>query len=366
MNLGDVGGAGKLMGLAPYGRPVFYTDDFRGNCYDGDQDQWLDHCVGRAGELGYDLAALGDPENVLEPVCRDIAASTQKLFEESMLAAAAALHAALQSSGATTKNLCFSGGTALNCPANSLIAREGPFETMFIEPYCDDGGLAIGAAQAVYHSILDHPLVAGPKDGAYIGGGVGDVGAILEKFAGKIDAVAIEDPAERAAEELADDRIIAWIEGRSEAGPRALCHRSVLANPTSKENWARVNTIKMREHWRPLAPVVLADQAAEWFDGAPLPSPFMLFTGQVASDKLPAITHVDGSARIQTVDGTMGDFYHLLKSFYALTGVPVLLNTSLNGPGVPIAETLEDALPLLLETDLDALYCAGYRIKKST
>ncbi|HYG86569.1 MAG TPA: carbamoyltransferase C-terminal domain-containing protein, partial [Azospirillum sp.] len=147
--------------------------------------------------------------------------------------------------------------------------------------------------------------------------------------------------------------------------PRALGHRSLLANPGFADNWARVNHIKGRELWRPFAPAVLEEDAADWFEGAPLPSPYMLFTALVRGDRLPAITHVDGSARIQTVGAMNGEFRRVLESFRARSGLPVVMNTSLNGPGEPIVETPDEALAFLAATTADALYMGGYRIERA-
>ncbi|MEE8463404.1 MAG: carbamoyltransferase C-terminal domain-containing protein, partial [Gammaproteobacteria bacterium] len=153
-------------------------------------------------------------------------------------------------------------------------------------------------------------------------------------------------------------------EGRSEMGPRALCHRSVLANPTDHGNWARVNGIKGREAWRPFAPVVIEEKMQDWFAGCPTHSPYMLFTARVRSRRLPAITHVDGSSRIQTVSAETGAIYQILREFDALTGIPVLMNTSLNGPGVPIVERPDEAYELFKDSAVDVLYLNGMRIGK--
>ena len=226
-----------------------------------------------------------------------------------------------------------SGGTALNCPSNSDIAASPDFDDVFVEPACDDGGLAVGAALALTHSILDRPPSAwrAANRSPYLGPTYGeeDVARALERHRGTVLGVRYADAARAAAEDLAANRLVAWYEGRSEIGPRALGHRSLLADPRHAENWARVNIAKEREMWRPFAPAVLARYADEWFTGAPPASPYMLFNAKLKSADVPAVTHVDGTARIQTVDESCGEFYRVLSEFYDLTGVPIVLNTSL-------------------------------------
>ena len=377
LNLGLIGPSGKLMGLAPYGEPRLFDGSFVGNMYDllaGGRKrlaaEWIDHCLGSAEALGYDLGAFRDRDRMTAPVNADIAASTQKLFDETMRVTVATFDSILDRMRLRRLPLCYAGGTALNCPANSLIAREGPFESVHVPPWCDDSGLAVGAALALHHNVLDRPLPADPRNGApldaYLGPRIpaADVDAVLARNS---DRVTWEEPADwcaSAAAELAADKVIGWFEGRSEIGPRALGHRSILADPRQAENWARVNRIKGREAWRPFAPAVLAERAGEWFDGIPLPSPHMLFTANVKSRAIPAITHVDGSSRIQTVDATAGAFHRLLQRFEGLTGVPVVLNTSFNGPGEPIVESPEDAIRFLIQADLDSLYIDGRRVTK--
>lgn len=379
MSLGfeGLGASGKLMGLAPYGKPAFFDRRFVGNIVDlrnqcGIQDpvrEWLGHCHQMANAMGYDAGALADSSRLTHPINADIAASTQKLFEETLLQAVNALHRIFRRGVAPMPaTLCFSGGSALNCPSNSRLWREGPFPEVFVPADCDDSGLAVGGALWLYHNVFDLPLPSGAEDSSPVipyHGRVYGEDQIVAALAAEHDNIQVEhgiDAAGRAALDLAANRVIAWFEGRSEIGPRALGHRSILADPRHKENWERVNRLKGRESWRPFAPAVLAEEAHQWFRGTPLPSPFMLFTGQVISDALPAVTHVDGSARIQTVTAGVGEFYRLLKAFHQLTGVPVVMNTSFNGPGEPIVESPRDALEFLLSTELDALYLGNCRV----
>lgn len=373
VGLGLVHGAGKLMGLAPYGDPVFFDERFVGNeadiraRFDADLwTAWSAHCRLEGERRGYDMTALGDANRVTEPINADIAASTQKLFEETYLGAVRSLGRMLTVSGMSADNLCLSGGTALNCPSNSRVWREGPFANVFIEPTCDDGGLAIGAALHLYHNLLDYGLSSDKVPASpYLGGTYGedDIENALKTNA--IEWEFPENPAVAAANDLLADKVIGWFEGKSEAGPRALGHRSILADVRSSENWARVNRVKGREAWRPFAPLVLAEKADEWFTGCPLPSPYMLFTAAVRGDALPAITHVDGSSRIQTVDESCGGIRRILETFDRETGVPVLMNTSFNGPGEPIVETPQEAVAFLLNSEIDVVYIEGRRVTRS-
>ena len=230
-----------------------------------------------------------------------------------------------------------SGGCALNCPANSMLHRIGRFSEIFVPPSVDDSGLALGAAFLTTHDLFDIPRVKHDpysSTSAYLGRSWSK-SQVKAAIAANVSDILIEEPLnapDQAAKDLANNRIIAWFEGRSEIGPRALGNRSILANPRFKENWRRTNEIKTREHWRPFAPAVLEEKSDEWFEGAPSISPFMLFTAQVKSKSLPAVTHVDGSARVQTVGKQCGGIRKVLESLDQRTGVPVVLNTSFNGP----------------------------------
>jgi carbamoyltransferase len=187
------------------------------------------------------------------------------------------------------------------------------------------------------------PYLGGAFEGAA-------VQAALDGQRDQIDVTQPNDWALAAAKDIAEDQIVAWFEGRREIGPRALGHRSLLANPGRQENWTRVNAIKTREKWRPFAPAVLEDKATRWFQGAPAHSPHMLYTAQVTTPDFPAITHVDGSSRLQTVSPDVGDFYRMLQHLKTLTGYGVVLTTSFNGPGEPIMKRPEEALHFLLTT----------------
>jgi carbamoyltransferase len=386
---GELGGPGKLMGLAPYGKPRFFDSKFVGNIFDNpkfmdsDNDpdnheknktyfQFAMSFIQNANSLAVDLGYKDLREQIKNPLndfCKDLAASTQKLFEEQTLIAAVTLFDLVQGAGKPTNNICLAGGCALNCPSNSRLWREGPFQNVFVPPTADDSGLAIGAALLLAHGILDlprQPQGAGTSTSAYLGRrhDQADIARALERAEG-IVVSDVGDAAIHAAKALAAGEIVAWHEGRSEVGPRALGHRSILADPRVGEHWQRVNRIKRREEWRPFAPAVLEEDAADWFDGIPLPSPFMLFTAQVRSKQLPAITHVDGSARIQTVNKDCGEFRRVIEGFKAETGIPIVMNTSFNGPGEPIIETTEEAIAFLKTSELDAVYIGGKRVERA-
>jgi carbamoyltransferase len=370
-----IGAEGKLMGLAPYGKPRFFHSDFVGNVFDIKRlfenrplDAWMSHCLSLAREKGYSQD-IGNPHNILNRSSVDIASSTQRLFEETYLRAAQALDLILARSGRAVPRLCISGGCALNCPSNGRLLKDGAFDEMFIEPNCDDGGLSTGAALYLYHNLLDHPIssvTVGANASPYQGPQIvaQDLQRTLAEAAKEFVVERPQDVAQAAASDLAANKVLAWFEGRSEVGPRALCHRSILANPSYAENWQRVNAIKGREGWRPFAPAVLEEDQDLWFRGAPSPSPYMLFTAVVKTDDIPAVTHVDGTSRIQTVKADTGVAYRLLKDLKKRLGVAVVLNTSLNGPGEPIIETPRQAVDFFRKAEVDVLYLEGRRISR--
>ena len=375
LGFGAIGPEGKLMGLSSYGQPRFFDSRFVGNVHDsqkrfgeGPFSAWYRHCLKLAERGHYDLQH-GEASQVLNPISVDMAASTQKLFEEGYLLAAEVLHQGLAESDRGTANLCLTGGAALNCPSNSRLYNESAFRDIYIDPNCDDGGLSVGGALFIFHNLMDHPVdeAAAKNNRSPFFGLPWPAGLSEEIFVDAGHRYAVSKPdnmAASAAKDLDENKVLALYEGRSEMGPRALCHRSVLANPTDHGNWARVNGIKGREAWRPFAPVVIEEKMQDWFAGCPTHSPYMLFTARVRSRRLPAITHVDGSSRIQTASAETGAIYQILREFDALTGIPVLMNTSLNGPGVPIVERPSEAYELFKDSAVDVLYLNGTRIGK--
>jgi carbamoyltransferase len=372
LKLGPMGPAGKLMGLAPYGEPVFFDRSFVGNQFDWqkigqvyDSKTWITHCLRTANKLKYDMKLLEVPSTEVSKIKADIASSTQRLFEEIILKSVQTLKSILKGNDIATQNLCLSGGTALNCPANSRLAQSGLFENIFIEPNCDDGGVATGAASYVFYQILNNKRFPSDSLTPYCGKKYNQntISRTLANYQ-FVEELGAEELCALAAKDLYENKIVAWFEGRSEIGPRALGHRSILANPTYKQNHARLNQLKNREAWRPFAPAVLAEHVKDWFSMPCESSSYMLFTGQVLSEKLPAVTHVDNSARIQTVSASAGKFYNLLNEFHKMSGVPVLLNTSFNGRNEPIVETPEDAVQAFFKSDIDVMYLENYRVWK--
>lgn len=391
VGLGHGAAAGKLMGLAPYGEPVYFdplmvgdavsvfgSDYASGNKQNRNHvAQYLIDLAGAAEkhfgrDLGKLLAGI-DPEsfgakNVTYLKTR-LAATAQKIMEENTLATLRAMHAGFADAGQPLDAVVLSGGVALNCPANTRAAQETPFDRVRVAPAVDDSGLPIGAAQAVAHDLFGVPRPAVDPESAeiaYLGASYDDA-AVERAISAAGDAVRVvdcEDAPSAAARDVAEGRVVAWFEGRSEIGPRALGHRSILADVRPAENWRRVNRLKKREEWRPFAPAVLREKAGDWFDG-PLPSPHMLFTAQVKGNDLPAITHVDGSARVQTVGVECGGFRRVIEAFDALTGVPVVMNTSFNGPGEPIVETPEQAIAFLTTSEIDAVYIEGRKLVRA-
>ena len=260
--------------------------------------------------------------------------------------------------------LCMAGGVALNCVANSRLASEGPFEEVWVQPAAGDAGTALGAAMQVAADLGDQ---VSPMPGAALGRGFSE-GQIEDAL--RLAEVPYERPASiarAAAEVLAADGVVAWFQGRSEFGPRALGHRSLLANPSRAGTLRRLNDIKGREQFRPVAPMVLLERASAIFSG-PLPSPYMLFVHRVLPewrDRIPAVVHVDGTARAQTVDRREEPLLaELLQAFERMTGLPVLVNTSLNTAGRPMVDSPRDALECFGSAPVDALAIGPFIVRR--
>jgi carbamoyltransferase len=289
----------------------------------------------------------------------DLAASLQARLEEVLLDLVRWLHAQTGD-----RVLTLAGGVALNCVANSRIAAEGPFEQVWVQPAAGDAGTALGGA---LHLAAAAGERAAPMPGADLGRGWTDLEleAALQNARWPYQRPA--DLVGAVADVLAGNGVVAWFSGRSEYGPRALGHRSLLAHPGYAANLERLNEVKGREQFRPVAPMVRLDRAAEVFDG-PLPSPYMLFVHRVRGgwlDRIPAVVHVDGTARIQTVDGAdEPQLAGLLAAFERRTGLPCLVNTSLNTAGRPMVDAPRDALELLASAPIDLLVLGPFLVRR--
>jgi carbamoyltransferase len=343
----------KVMALAAYGEPEFAPELRRAVRYCGDGTfttspvDWPGLTPPGRGEDGWTSADAA------------LAASVQVVLEEVLLELANWL---AEQTGAQT--LVTAGGVALNCVANSRIARESVFRDMWVQPAAGDAGTALGAALYVARALGDD---IEPFTTAALGRDWSD-----EDLAATLTTAAVPfeqpaDLAEEVADVLAADGIVAWVQGRSEWGPRALGNRSLLANPRRAENLVRLNDIKGREQFRPVAPMVLLDRAAEIFDG-PIPSPYMLFTHRVRPEwreRIRAVVHVDGTARVQTVDPVTHPLLAAtLRAFERRTGVPVCVNTSLNTAGRPIVDSPRDALECFGSSPIDALAIGPYLVRR--
>ncbi|MFE9696285.1 carbamoyltransferase [Streptomyces sp. NPDC006270] len=342
----------KVMALASYGKPRFadrlrefvHTDGAGG--FTARPVPWESLVPGRAP------GAPWSQEHA------DVAASAQARLEEVLLELAWWLH------GRTGEDvLALAGGVALNCVANTRLYRESPFREIWVQPAAGDAGTALGAALHV--ASEKEPVDAMPT--AALGRGWSD-----EELRGWLERAAVpyeepDDIAETVAEELSRDGVVAWFQGRSEFGPRALGHRSLLAHPGRAANLERLNAVKGREEFRPVAPMVLEERAAELFDG-PVPSPYMLFVHDVAEEwreRIPAVVHVDGTARAQTVNAESEPLVaRMLQAFERRTGLPVVVNTSLNTAGRPMVDDPRDALECFGSAPVDLLALGPFAVRR--
>jgi carbamoyltransferase len=349
----------KVMALASYGKPV-YLEDFRSIIHVGDDGQYTIDDFDPEQWWGPGRKK-DDPFGELH---HDIAHSLQKALEETVLKLANWLYQETQA-----ENLCMAGGVALNCVMNAVIRDRGPFKNVWVQPAAGDAGTALGAAQwldvqlnadtpARYTASMDH-VYWGPEY----------TDEEIENFMrwAKMPYKRLTNIAKDTAAILAEDKIIAWYQGRMEFGPRSLGSRSILASPIHPDMQARLNDIKDREDFRPVAPVVLEEDAAEWFEGANV-SPFMLFVYPVKEDKadrIPAVRHTDGTARVQTINREQHPaYYDLISEFKGLTGVPVLVNTSFNTRGEPIVCSPRDAIECFWTSPFDALIINSFILEK--
>jgi carbamoyltransferase len=358
----------KLMGLAPYGKPK-YSDLILSKLVDLKEDGSLHldmsyfdfgHGLRMTSQKFHSLFA-GEPRASETPVTQkemDIAASIQKVTEEVVVRSARHVR---KETGA--RKLCLAGGVALNCVANGRLLREGIFDSQWVQPAAGDAGGAVGTCLLIWHQLMGqdrHPAEKDLMQGALLGPSFSDeaIRRLLDEKGAVYRSYDEPELCNVVAEQIAKGKIVGWFQGRMEYGPRALGARSILADPRSSEHRATLNLkVKFRETFRPFAPSVMAQEAHVWFSVEKgHESPYMLEVFEVLDKNLPAITHVDNSARVQTVDEERhGRYYRLLSAFREKTGCPILVNTSFNVRGEPIVCSPGDAYRCFLSTNLDVL-----------
>jgi carbamoyltransferase len=342
--------AGKLMGLAAYGKKLPLKILFEKNGVLDINMNYIDEFKNK-----------GSLKNRFQE-CADLARTVQEELEEGLLSLAKHLKCKV-----ATDNLCIAGGVGLNTNANSRLFKESGFKNIFIFPACGDAGIAVGCAY--YGHIIILKGNSYPLQDVYLGREYSEE-EIKKAFVNRTDVQYSKESniVRKTAELIVNGKIIGWFQGRSEFGPRALGNRSIICDPRNPLNKDIVNSkIKKREWFRPLAPSILREHSAKYFDDV-IDSPFMLFVAQCKKEfmsKIPSALHVDGTGRIQTITYDQNPrFYGVIKSFYDLTGVPVLLNTSFNRNNEPLVETPEDAVRSFVGTDLDYLVLGDFLIWK--
>ena len=355
----------KVMGLAPYGEPGINLSDFiipDDNPYKVSARLLLGRNSGPIAEIVSRLGPPRVPESEIDARHKNLAFAVQDSCEEAMLTLA---RAAVEKTNC--RNLCLAGGVALNSKANGKIAVSGFVDRIFVQPAASDDGVCLGAALAPY---MDDggKLPMHKMRHAYLGSASSDeeIEKTLQTY--KLRATRAADPAAAAAEILANGKIVGWFQGRMEFGPRALGNRSILADPRDPEMNMKVNSaVKFREWWRPFAPSILAEVADQYLESA-LDSPFMVLTAQVKPEKrsvIPSVTHVDGSARPQTVERCVNPLYwRLIQEFGQRTGVPVVMNTSFNLRGEPIVCSPTEAIRTFFSSGMDALVIGSFMVEK--
>ncbi|MBH78965.1 MAG: hypothetical protein CMQ49_00460 [Gammaproteobacteria bacterium] len=389
----------KLMGLAPYGRPI-YAEKILDHLVDLKADgtfrldmQYFNYCTGLTmTNARFHTLFEGPPRAAESEITQremDIAASIQSVTEEVVLRLASTLH-----TETGEENLCLAGGVALNCVANGRVLREGPFSNLWIQPAAGDAGGALGAATVVQNALAPTPRVCDGADqmqGSYLGPRARgeDIRRTLDEFGASYRALDDAELMPRLAEILERENVVGWFQGRMEFGPRALGGRSIIGDPRSTKMQSVMNLkIKYRESFRPFAPSVLAERVTDYFE-QDTPSPYMLIVAPVRESlrleltdeqrqlfgieqlnlkrsELPAITHVDYSARVQTVHADTNPRFHaLLSAFEDKTGCGVLVNTSFNVRGEPIVGSPEDAYRCFMRTEMDYLVIENYLLAKS-
>jgi carbamoyltransferase len=293
----------------------------------------------------------------------DIAASVQKVCEEVVLRMARHLH---QETGLT--RLCMAGGVALNCVANGRVIRETPMKQLWVQPAAGDAGGAVGVAHYIYNTLHERPR-ARAWSHAYLGPQFSDaeIARFLDEAGAKYETLPDAELVARTARLISENNVVGWFQGRMEFGPRALGARSILADPRDPKMRDTLNMkIKFREGFRPFAPSVLMDKASDWFE-IDCDSPYMLLVAQVRDGKrcIPSVTHVDNSARLQTVTRDEAPLYYdLIREFERITGVPIVINTSFNVRGEPIVCTPRDAYLCFMRTNMDQLVLGHHLLDK--
>jgi len=388
----------KVMGLAPYGQPK-YAQVILDHLIDLKPDgsfrldmSYFDYCTGltMTNERFNKLFGqpVRSPNQSLTPFHMDMAASIQAVLEEAVLRLTRSI-----ASMACTRNLCLAGGVALNCVANGKVVRDGRFDRVWIQPAAGDAGGAVGAALAAFHQFKGGPRTVAARDGmsgALLGPefSQAEIERRLMACGARFAVLGEDDMIEATAKALSDQFAVGWFQGRMEFGPRSLGARSILADPRSSIMQKNLNLkVKYRESFRPFAPAVLREDVAEWFE-FDADSPYMLIVAEVRRDRrrvmdkeertlfgidklnvvrsdIPAVTHVDYSARIQTVSRETNSLFHrLLTQFKARTGCPVLVNTSFNVRGEPIVCAPEDAFRCFMANELDLLVVGNCMLHK--
>lgn len=365
------GGEGKVMGLAPYGNPTFHEDfkelvqTNKGNSFEIDLSYFTYHLIGGYGVSAKFLERFGpprEPESQIGEHYEDIAWAVQKVTEDTACEIAQKLH---ERTG--LKSICLAGGVALNSVMNTVILQNTAFQDIFIQPSANDAGTAMGAALYLWHTILGNKR-EWQMENAYLGPDYSDADIEDTLSSYEVAYERVDNPVSVGADLLAESKIVGWLQGRMEVGPRALGNRSILADPRPGEMKDILNSkVKHREGFRPFAPSVLEEDATKYFENY-YPSPFMLLVLPVKEElqsKVPAICHVDGTGRLQTVSKNANPLYwELINEFKKRTGTPMILNTSFNVRGEPIVCSPEDALKCFLGTEMDALIMGNYLVRK--
>ena len=390
----------KIMGLAPYGKPV-YVDVIKNNLIKIKDDgsfnlnmHYFDYCTGLTMTNKNFNKLFGGPprksESEITQKEMDLAASIQAIAEEVVLKLAKDIQ-----KNTNEKNLCLAGGVALNCVANGILLKEKIFENIWIQPAAGDAGGSLGAALTIWYKMLKNtrelPINPSKMNGAYLGPSYQneEVKLLLDSCGAIYHQYDKKELIELVAQQLSQEKAVGWMRGRMEFGPRALGNRSIIGDPRSPKMQKQLNLkVKYRESFRPFAPSVLREHVSNWFD-LDIDSPYMLLVANVLKDKcyemseddrslfgierlniprsdIPAITHIDYSARVQTVHSETNPTYHsLINKFYEITGCPVLVNTSFNVRGEPIVCSPEDAFKCFMGTELDLLVIEDFVLLKN-